>query len=211
VNSCGIGWGVADAGLGVATDEVPPADRYEPGGPTLAAPTSRGTRGAAGVTGPVPGARGRRARAVAATHCSRGADLTGEVVFDIVRILCEWQYDGAPVQLHPGDLGWHWRRGGAGRGGTDLEPRPTDPRRRAVGRSRVGATGDSARARHDQERAGGRASWTSRSRPGPREGDHRRRGRRSPGTRLVERRRVCRELRFRRYRHVQVGRLPAAS
>jgi hypothetical protein len=28
-----------------------------------------------------------------------------------VRVLREWQYDGAPMQLHPGDLGWHWRFG----------------------------------------------------------------------------------------------------
>lgn len=28
-----------------------------------------------------------------------------------VRALREWQYDGAPVQLHPGDLGWYWRFG----------------------------------------------------------------------------------------------------
>ena len=26
-------------------------------------------------------------------------------------VLREWQYDGAPVQLHPGDLGWYWRFG----------------------------------------------------------------------------------------------------
>ena len=26
-------------------------------------------------------------------------------------MLREWQYDGAPVQLHPGDLGWYWRFG----------------------------------------------------------------------------------------------------
>ena len=25
--------------------------------------------------------------------------------------LREWQHDGSPVQLHPGDLGWHWRFG----------------------------------------------------------------------------------------------------
>ena len=25
--------------------------------------------------------------------------------------LREWQYDGAPMQLHPGDLGWFWRFG----------------------------------------------------------------------------------------------------
>lgn len=28
-----------------------------------------------------------------------------------VGALREWQYDGAPMQLHPGDLGWHWRFG----------------------------------------------------------------------------------------------------
>ncbi|MFE9689595.1 GNAT family N-acetyltransferase [Micromonospora sp. NPDC005806] len=26
-------------------------------------------------------------------------------------MLREWQYDGAPMQLHPGDLGWYWRFG----------------------------------------------------------------------------------------------------
>ncbi len=26
-------------------------------------------------------------------------------------MLREWQHDGAPVQLHPGDLGWNWRFG----------------------------------------------------------------------------------------------------
>lgn len=30
---------------------------------------------------------------------------------EAVRVLREWQYDGAPMQLHPGDLGWHWRFG----------------------------------------------------------------------------------------------------
>jgi ribosomal protein S18 acetylase RimI-like enzyme len=30
---------------------------------------------------------------------------------EAVGVLAEWQYDGAPVQLHPGDLGWHWRFG----------------------------------------------------------------------------------------------------
>lgn len=25
-----------------------------------------------------------------------------------------WQHDGAPLQLHPGDLGWHWRLGADG-------------------------------------------------------------------------------------------------
>ncbi|MEU6743061.1 GNAT family N-acetyltransferase [Streptosporangium sandarakinum] len=35
------------------------------------------------------------------------ADGLGEVV-DVLR---EWQHDGAPIQLHPGDLGWFWRFG----------------------------------------------------------------------------------------------------
>lgn len=30
---------------------------------------------------------------------------------EVARVLREWQYDGAPVQLHPGDLGWYWRFG----------------------------------------------------------------------------------------------------
>ncbi len=30
---------------------------------------------------------------------------------DAVRVLREWQHDGAPMQLHPGDLGWFWRFG----------------------------------------------------------------------------------------------------
>jgi ribosomal protein S18 acetylase RimI-like enzyme len=32
---------------------------------------------------------------------------------EVVRALREWQYDGAPMQLHPGDLGWYWRYGAA--------------------------------------------------------------------------------------------------
>lgn len=30
---------------------------------------------------------------------------------EAVSVLREWQYDGAPMQLHPGDLGWFWRFG----------------------------------------------------------------------------------------------------
>jgi ribosomal protein S18 acetylase RimI-like enzyme len=30
---------------------------------------------------------------------------------EVVGVLREWQYDGAPIQLHPGDLGWFWRFG----------------------------------------------------------------------------------------------------
>lgn len=36
-----------------------------------------------------------------------GVDQLGEVL----KVLREWQYDGAPMQLHPGDLGWSWRFG----------------------------------------------------------------------------------------------------
>ncbi|MER5323027.1 GNAT family N-acetyltransferase [Streptosporangium roseum] len=30
---------------------------------------------------------------------------------EVTGVLREWQYDGAPMQLHPGDLGWFWRFG----------------------------------------------------------------------------------------------------
>ena len=30
---------------------------------------------------------------------------------EAARVLREWQHDGAPLQLHPGDLGWFWRFG----------------------------------------------------------------------------------------------------
>jgi ribosomal protein S18 acetylase RimI-like enzyme len=30
---------------------------------------------------------------------------------ETVGVLREWQYDEAPMQLHPGDLGWFWRSG----------------------------------------------------------------------------------------------------
>jgi len=30
---------------------------------------------------------------------------------DAVRVLGEWQHDAAPMQLHPGDLGWFWQFG----------------------------------------------------------------------------------------------------
>ena len=29
----------------------------------------------------------------------------------VVDALREWQHDGGPVQLHPGDVGWFWRAG----------------------------------------------------------------------------------------------------
>lgn len=30
---------------------------------------------------------------------------------EVVDALREWQHDGAPIQLHPGDIGWSWRFG----------------------------------------------------------------------------------------------------
>ncbi len=30
---------------------------------------------------------------------------------DMVRVLGEWQHDGGPVQVHPGDVGWFWSFG----------------------------------------------------------------------------------------------------
>ncbi|ACZ87499.1 hypothetical protein Aros01_06771 [Streptosporangium roseum] len=30
---------------------------------------------------------------------------------EVAGVLREWQYDGAPMHLHPGDLGWFWRFG----------------------------------------------------------------------------------------------------
>jgi len=46
-------------------------------------------------------------RAMAIAAGKPGVDGLSEVV----GVLREWQYDGAPVQLHPGDLGWFWRFG----------------------------------------------------------------------------------------------------
>lgn len=34
-------------------------------------------------------------------------------LIEAVGVLREWQHDGAPMQLHPGDLGWHWQFGAA--------------------------------------------------------------------------------------------------
>lgn len=30
---------------------------------------------------------------------------------EAVGVLRQWQHDEAPMQLHPGDLGWYWRLG----------------------------------------------------------------------------------------------------
>lgn len=34
-----------------------------------------------------------------------------EALDEVVGVLREWQDDGAPMQLHPGDVGWFWRFG----------------------------------------------------------------------------------------------------
>ncbi|MFE9568157.1 GNAT family N-acetyltransferase [Streptomyces sp. NPDC006692] len=34
-----------------------------------------------------------------------------DALSEAVSALREWQYEGAPMQLHPGDLGWFWRWG----------------------------------------------------------------------------------------------------
>jgi predicted N-acetyltransferase YhbS len=46
-------------------------------------------------------------RGVVVTLGEPGADGLG----DVVRVLRDWQRHEAPVQLHPGDLGWFWRFG----------------------------------------------------------------------------------------------------
>src|SRR4051794_28723328 len=30
---------------------------------------------------------------------------------ELVEAVATWQHEGGPVQIHPGDLGWHWRLG----------------------------------------------------------------------------------------------------
>ena len=35
---------------------------------------------------------------------------------EVARAVADWQQDGIPVQLHPGDLGWSWRWGADGAG-----------------------------------------------------------------------------------------------
>ncbi len=51
-----------------------------------------------------------------AVVCSRGMEIVlgkpgVDGLSEAVGVLREWQYDGAPMQLHPGDLGWFWRFG----------------------------------------------------------------------------------------------------
>jgi ribosomal protein S18 acetylase RimI-like enzyme len=57
-----------------------------------------------------------QARTDRAVGCDRGmAIVLGTPGVDglgtAVDALREWQFDGAPMQLHPGDLGWFWRFG----------------------------------------------------------------------------------------------------
>jgi ribosomal protein S18 acetylase RimI-like enzyme len=37
---------------------------------------------------------------------------TPDSLGEIVEAVAVWQHTGGPVQLHPGDFGWHWRMGG---------------------------------------------------------------------------------------------------
>ena len=39
------------------------------------------------------------------------SEPTVDELSETVRVMREWQHDGAPIQLHPGDLGWYWRFG----------------------------------------------------------------------------------------------------
>ena len=55
-------------------------------------------------------------RTLRAVVCDRGMAIvvsapTVDELSDTVGVLRKWQYDGAPFQLHPGDLGWFWRFG----------------------------------------------------------------------------------------------------
>ena len=48
--------------------------------------------------------------------CDRGVAIAAgkpgvDGLSEVVAVLREWQHDGAPTQLHPGDLGWFWRFG----------------------------------------------------------------------------------------------------
>jgi ribosomal protein S18 acetylase RimI-like enzyme len=57
-----------------------------------------------------------RARSIGAVVCDRDmSTVLGRPGVDglreAVRVLREWQLDEAPMQLHPGDLGWFWRFG----------------------------------------------------------------------------------------------------
>jgi ribosomal protein S18 acetylase RimI-like enzyme len=55
-------------------------------------------------------------RTVGAVLCDQGMaialDKPGvDGLSEAVGVLRDWQYEGAPMQLHPGDLGWFWRAG----------------------------------------------------------------------------------------------------
>src|SRR3954451_15133500 len=48
--------------------------------------------------------------------CDQGVTISLDVpnaggLSEVLAALRDWQYDGAPPQLHPGDLGWFWRFG----------------------------------------------------------------------------------------------------
>lgn len=56
----------------------------------------------------------KRVRTVSAVVCDRGMAIAlatpgVDGLSASVGMLREWQYDEAPMQLHPGDVGWFWR------------------------------------------------------------------------------------------------------
>ncbi len=69
------------------------------------------------ITEPITDCRREiRVRRVSGVVCDQGMAIEMgrpgvDGLGDLVRVMAEWQYDGAPVQLHPGDVGWFWRFG----------------------------------------------------------------------------------------------------
>ena len=57
-----------------------------------------------------------RVTPTATTVCDRGMTIVMERpgangLAAAVGALRDWQYEGSPMQLHPGDLGWNWSFG----------------------------------------------------------------------------------------------------
>ena len=93
------------------------AEAYETSEGTRPTVRRRPPRRRVGIVSQPHHAAGRNpAATVGAVVCDRGmAIVLGKPGVDGLRealaVLREWQYDGAPMQLHPGDLGWFWRFG----------------------------------------------------------------------------------------------------
>lgn len=78
-----------------------------------------------------------------------------DALAEAVRVLREWQHDGAPVPLHPGDLGWYWRFG-AEAAAAAVRTWSRDGQTLAVGLldgSRLLRLAIAPQAQHDQELA----------------------------------------------------------